>query len=228
MAKAFLLGLFGLFFTAILVLFAYQFNMLPVSVYPFAYKLMQSFPFLAPIPPSFEKFEGTWAVTFTPRRPQSDIGTCDLPSGSLHVHAGKFTGAVGFSGPSVPITANTTDDGRLTGIIGNASTVRKGTLVADIQNGVGRGVWEDGFECDGTVLFTKQQAVIDPVQGRVVSAGGDSKLLRNGEIRPLLPGMLLYVGDTIEARDGTVLLSMGAAFETPVDLTSSMTYKVGQ
>src|SRR3989339_1957467 len=136
MAKGFFLGLLGLFFATVLMLFAYQLNMLPASVYPFAYKFMQAFSFIAPVPPALEKFEGTWVVTFTPTRPQSDLGTCAIPSGLLRTHAGAFTGNVGSS---VPIKASTTDDGRLTGVIGNGSTLRKGTLVAYIEKGAGQG-----------------------------------------------------------------------------------------
>ncbi|MBY0294065.1 hypothetical protein K2Q08_01885 [Patescibacteria group bacterium] len=227
MAKSFFLGLVALFFTAVLFMFAYQLNMLPASAYPFIQKFLQSFSLTKSTPPSLEKFEGSWTLTFTPTRAQSDIGTCALPSGSLRVHAGKFTGAVGEPGSSMPVNANVTDDGKLTGVIGNNSTSRKGTITANIGNGAGQGTWKDDSECTGTVTFVKEQAVVDPVQGKVVSATTGT-LLRDGKKRALVPGMSLYVGDVVEAGDGTVLLGIGIASQTPIDLSPSMTYKVGQ
>lgn len=227
MAKAFLLTLFTFFFIAVVGIFAYQFNMLPASVYPFAYRVAQSFPFLAPVPPSLEKFEGAWKVAFIPSKLNTDIGTCTIEGGTIRVHAGVFTGSVGVTGAPLAFSANANDEGALTGTLGSRTSSRKGTIEARLGGGQGSGVWNDEYECSGTVTFVKQESVIDPVKGRVVSADGGT-LVRGGQVRPLRPDMLLYFGDTVEAKKGAVLLGMGIAFQEPIDLSPSMTYKVGQ
>lgn len=229
MAKSFLLALFTLFFMGVMLLFAYQLNMLPPSAYGVAYELRTKLPFLGLSgPPSLEKYEGTWSITFIPSRAQSEIGTCAIESGLLNAHKGIFTGTVGGVGTTMPLYASTTDNGRFTGVLGGSSSVRKGTLVADIYKGSGRGVWNDLYECGGTIILNKQQAVIDPVKGKAVSVDGDVELRREGAVRPLLPNIPLYEGDLIEARSGSATLGMGADFGTAITLTSGMAYKVGK
>ncbi len=229
MAKTIFIGFFVLFFGAVGFMFAFQFDMLPPPLYSLAYKIELGTPFLSSrIPPSLEKYEGTWSITFAPIRVQSDIGVCAIESGLLHVHSGVFSGTVGSTGSTLPITASTTDDGRLMGAIGGSSAVRKGTLGANLQNGYGRGAWNDQYECSGTIVLTKQEPAVDPVQGTVVSVDGDVELVRDGEARPLLPGRALYKGDVIDVHDGSASLGMGADFGTAVNLTPSATYKVGQ
>lgn len=229
MAKALFLAVLVLFFSSIMLVFAYTFDMLPGPAYSLVYQAELSIPFLrSTIPPSLEKFEGTWNIVFAPTRAQSDLGLCAIASGTLHAHAGMFTGTVGEGGSALQFTASTTDDGRLTGTLGGKSSVRKGTLVANLSNGSGRGVWNDQYECSGAIVLTKQEAVSDPVQGTVVAADADADVVRRGATRPLLPGMSLYSGDVIETNHGTVSLGMGLNFGTPVTLSPSMTYKVGQ
>jgi hypothetical protein len=229
MAKAIFVGFFVIFFGIVGLIFAFQFDMLPQPLYSLVYKVELSVPFLRnSIPPSLEKFEGTWSIAFAPIRAQSDIGSCAIETGLLHVHAGTFSGTIGGVGSTLPVNASTTDDGRMTGTIGGTATVRKGTLAANLQDGYGRGAWNDQYECSGTIVLTKQEPASDPVQGTVVSVDGDVELVRGSKTRPLLPGRPLYMGDVIEVHDGTALLGMGVDFGTAVNLTSSATYKVGQ
>jgi hypothetical protein len=229
MAKALLIGFFTIFFGAVCLMFAFQFNMLPQPLYSLAYKIELSTPFFSSrIPPSLEKYEGTWSITFAPDRAQSDLGICAIETGFLHVHSGVFSGTVGAAGFSLPIIASTTDDGRFAGNLGGTASVRKGTLAANLQGGYGRGSWKDLYECTGTVILIKQEPAVDPVEGTTVSVDGDVELLRNGTSRHLSPGRTLYRGDVIQVHDGAALLGTGPNFGTAVNLTSSATYKVGQ
>jgi hypothetical protein len=225
MSKAFLIGIVLAGFIAIGVLFLSGLGLVPASVYAFLHTVEGTIPFLQPsVMPFTENFEGTWTVTFNPSVAESDIATCDTLTGSLHVHHGEFSGTLGPFGAAVPFHANTTEQGVLIGSFGG-TTAHTGTISGTLQNGAGSGMWSDSFSCGGTVTFKKEDPVIDPVQGKVVSFKGDVQLVRGGETGFVSPGLPLYVGDELQVGDGSVLLGMGFAL-SPVTLLSNMTYVV--
>ena len=228
MAKAFFFTTVIVCFGAIGLLFAQELNLLPAPVYSFLYGIESSVPFFnTSVPPYLQKFEGNWMMTLTPTSAESELGDCSIISGLLHVQKGVFSGSIGPLGSAFVVVASTTEDGALSGTFGG-TTVRMGTLTATLQNGEGAGRWSDTYNCSGTVQLEKQDPVIDPVKGRVVSEQGVAELLRGSTSEVLFPGLALYQDDKIVTQDGSVLLGLGSDFGTAVTVPANSTYKVAQ
>jgi hypothetical protein len=225
MSKAFLIGTVLAAFIAIGVLILSDLGLLPASVNVFFNTIERTIPFLqSRVMPSMEKFEGTWTVTLNPSAPENDIATCNTIAGLLHVHNGAFSGTVGPFGSALPFHASTTQQGAVSGFYGGA-TAQTGTIIGTLENGAGSGTWSDSYSCSGTATFAKEDPVIDPVQGKVISISGDVRLVRDGESGFVMPGWALYAGDELRIGDGRALLAMGFAL-SPVTLSSNMTYVV--
>jgi hypothetical protein len=226
MAKAFFVSVIILLFGGVALLFAAQLGAVPAPVYSFLYELELSIPFVnSSVPPYLQKFEGNWQITLTPQNAETELGSCVVISGLLHVHDGVFSGVAGELGSSYPFIASTTPDGALSGTFGG-TTLRMGNFAATLADGQGNGTWSDSYGCQGSAVLQKQDQIVDPVKGKIVSANNGAYMMRGGGQVALYPGLLLYAGDEIITGNGTALLGMGADFGTPISVPSQGTYTV--
>ena len=228
MGKAFLIGIPLAVFIAIGAVFLSGLGLIPAPVYSFLYVAELHIPFFQPnIIPYLEKFEGNWNVSLTPSPGvSSTITNCTTTGGLVHVHNGVFSGTIGHTGSALPFTATTTEEGSLVAAFGGV-TLYVGQVQATLQGAAGQGEWSDNYGCSGTAQFQKIDPVVDPVLEQVVSAKGDTELVRDGIQEPLMPGLALYAGDEIHTGDGQVLLSTGP-YANPITVGADTTYKVRQ
>ncbi len=224
--KGFLITVVIICFSAIGVAIVAGLGLVPQPIYSFLYKVERDLGFGGlSSTPYLQKFEGYWNMYLVPSIVESELGKCASVEGSVRVKDGRFSGSLGSFGSSVGIRASIVENGTWSGTFSTAG-VHKGTIKGKILNGKGEGTWGDNYECKGTVVLTKLDPVVDPVQGNITSLTGEARLIRGGEPRWVLPGEALYVGDKVEVgtnseavvtmkRSGKTNVSAGTGFTVP-------------
>lgn len=227
MSKGFFLGVIFVCFVVVGLLFADSAGVLPQPFYSVVYKIEDAFFARAKSElPYLEKFEGHWNVTFTPKEKETDISACAPMEGPVVVHNGAMVGTIGTLDRSMLLKATIVYRGDVMGTL-SGRAAQNGTVQGTLGEGRGSGSWEDSLGCKGDIGFTKLDPVVDPVQGHVVSAEGDVKLVRSAKEEWLYPEQLLYENDVITVGEGSsariiiglevqdIVLSSGELYTVP-------------
>lgn len=189
-------------FVVVGLLFADNAGVLPQSFYSVMYKIEDAFfPRAKSEFPYLEKFEGHWNVTFTPKEKETDVSACAPMEGPVVVHSGAMMGTIGTLDRSMLLKATVVYRGDVVGTL-SGRAAQNGTIQGVLGDGKGSGSWKDSFGCKGDVGFVKIDPVVDPVQGHVVSAAGEVKLVRSGKEEWIYPEQLLYENDVIKVGEG--------------------------
>lgn len=224
--KALLITVVIICFAAVGIAITAGLGLVPQSVYSFLYNVEKDLGLRGPSKtPYLEKFEGYWDMELVPSIVESELGKCSSVEGTVRVQDGQFSGSIGSFGSSAGIRAKVVENGTWSGTFSTAG-VHKGTMQGKILHGKGEGSWVDNYECKGTVVLTKLEPVVDPIQGNITSLVGEARLTRGGELRWVVSGEALYVGDKIEVgtksevivtmkRSGKTVVPAGTGFTVP-------------
>lgn len=152
--------------------------------------------------PYLQKFEGRWALSFVPSEVESQIGNCAHAEGDVVVRNGVLTGTVYSKSPdlSFSVSGSVREDGTLRGSTQTGG--RTGKFSGSVAGARGSGVWNDAIDCTGALSLTKKDAIIDPIQGKVVAVQGSVYIKRGTELVLAYPNQVLYVNDEIQVGDG--------------------------
>lgn len=181
---------------------------------------------VGPSAPYLQKFDGRWHLALVPDKVSQTSGVgCPDQESDVSVRNGSLSDQ-SLLNRTLGLEASITPEGALSGTF-MMNKSRDGIITATLSGSSGQGTWRDNFECKGTLTLKKIDPVIDPVVARVVSAH-QAVLVRAGESRELLPGMVLYAGDRVEAREGgQALLAVGIA-QTPISVFAAVPYLVSE
>lgn len=212
--------IFGVFALVVLD----QLGLLPDTVHRSLGRIEATFVPASSVPAYLEKFEGEWDVSMTPGDSPQGID-CPAQAGSVRIHDGVLSGALGSFGHQMTLAATIDESGHLSGTLDMGQ--RTGSWSGSAANGEGSGTWSDDLDCMGTLTLSKDEAVIDPIAGIAASIGGSATLMRGQVSRALLPKEPLYSGDTIVVTSGTVSLTLGTLpNQTSVNLSKGESYTV--
>ena len=203
-------------------LMAFSLNVFPPSIYAYVYGVVSGGS-INSIYPYLSKFEGHWETTLVPQNTQTELAACEPDTGTLTIHDGQVSGTLGALSRHIKIIAVVDADGAL---VGQAARDKgdTGHISAKLFEQKGVGEWADAYDCRGTLVMNKIEAVSDPKQGFLVSYKGEVEFIRDGVPKTFSPGQLLYVGDVVRvSTDSQALLSIG---QKPYTLTSGMSYTI--
>jgi hypothetical protein len=220
--KLFFLCTFLAVLACVGLLVLFKLNLLPASVYRAAFFVNSS---SGIVPPSLEKFEGSWSMQFTPTSDTLDPARCPQESGVASVHSGQFSGSLGQFTSEIRLLATVDENGALLGTTTFAGQT-VGAITGQLRGEDGAGQLDYATDCKGTFTLHKLDSVVDPVAGKLISYSGDVHLWRNGADMKLVLGQSLYTGDRFDVpAGGSAYLSLGLD-GTPVTVLGPATYTV--